>query len=439
MTNNVMSGLRQVLRQHGAARDLHLHLVERVEAAPALLREDLSARRWIVIADARTSSLAGESVAHALDARLLLVPPRGGGAVVAGTTEADALAGQFRTEGVEAAIVVGAGTLNDLTKIACHRVGISCGVVATAPSMNGYTSASAALLDGGVKVSVPCAPPRVTVAPVDLLCQAPGRMIAAGFGDLRSRPVSGADWYLGYRILGTPYNAEALRLIDEADRVAASSIDGLALRMPAAVASLTAGLLLSGMAMDVAGTSAPVSGGEHLVSHYLDMFHFACDGPHDLHGCQVGVATLAVARLYERLLATDIDAIQPPAHEPWGVLAARLEAHFGPLWSAVEPVARQVHGDDGTRQARLGALRSDWPQTRAELRVILGENPTSPDDLLRAGAPACFADIGVTGPRARDALLHARFVRARYTVLDLLAELGVLKSWVDDLLAAGDQ
>jgi glycerol-1-phosphate dehydrogenase [NAD(P)+] len=437
MTNDGMTGLRQVLRQHAAARDLRLHLIDRVEAAPSLLRQDLFARKWVVIADARTKSLAGEGVARALGARLLLVPPRSGGTVVAGTTEADALAGQLRAIGAEAAIAVGAGTLNDLTKIASHRTAIPCGVVATAPSMNGYTSASAALLSGGVKVSIPCAAPRVIVAPLDLLCQAPARMIAAGFGDLRSRPVSGADWYLGHIILGTPYTAEALHLIDEAHRVAAAGIDGLTLRTPAAVACLTAGLLLSGMAMDVAGTSAPASGAEHLVSHYLDMFHFARGGPHDLHGCQVGVATLAVARLYEYLLAADINAIEPPAHEPWEALGQRLESHFGPLWRAVEPVARQVYGDHDARQTRLETLRENWPRTRAALRAILGEDPASPQDLIRAGAPVRFADIGVAPSGARDALLHARFVRARYTVLDLAADLGVLRPWVDDLLVTG--
>ena len=68
-------------------------------------------------------------------------------------------------------------------------------------------------------------------------------------------------------------------------------------------------LVLSGLSMAVAGTSAPSSGGEHLISHYLDMTHYAWGWPADLHGCQVGVATLTTAALYEKLLALDLSKI----------------------------------------------------------------------------------------------------------------------------------
>lgn len=432
-----MSPLQAVLHQHGTTRALHLHLVNRVAQAPALLQRPFPDCRWTVVADETTQSLAGEQLARALGARVIVVPPRRDGAVVAGRAEADDVARQLRAHDTQVAVAVGSGTLNDLTKFASHAVGIPAAVVATAPSMNGYTSSCAAILDDGVKISVPCAAPRITVAPVDLLCQAPVRMVAAGFGDLRSRPVSGADWYLSHRLLGTSYDAEALRLVEVADDLATGAVDGLAHRTPAAIGSLSAALLLSGMAMDVAGTSAPSSGGEHLISHYLDMVHYARGGPQDLHGCQVGVATLAVAHLYERLLATDALALEPPEHEPWQALAGRLAPHFGVLWPAVESVARQVHGDDHSRRIRLQGLRRDWPGTQSSLRAILGHDATSPGDLIRAGAPVRFADIGLSTTQSRHALLLSRFVRARYTILDLAAELGVLESWVDDLLATG--
>jgi glycerol-1-phosphate dehydrogenase [NAD(P)+] len=433
-----MSGLRRLLRQHGDSRDLLLFLIDGLDQAPDLLCRHLPTGRRCVVADATTAAIAANRLADALGAELIILPPRGEGQVVAGMTEAECLVQQLADGGATAAIAVGSGTLNDLTKFACHRTGIPAAVVATAPSMNGYTSACAALLDGDIKVSLPCPPPRIAVAPVDLLRQAPSRMVAAGFADLRSRPVSGADWYLGHRLLNTPYDRQALHLAHEAETITATAVDGLRTRDPDAIAALTAGLLLSGMAMDIAGTSAPSSGAEHLVSHLLDMRHHACGGPHDLHGCQVGVATLAVARLYERLLNSDLSTIQPPPLAPWEAMSESLKPHFGRLWSAVEPVARQVHGDDDSRRTRRIALGDNWPQILPELRGILGASPASPDSLLRAGAPVCFAEISIDADGARSALLHARFVRTRYTILDLLAELGVLEAWVDDLLADGE-
>jgi hypothetical protein len=49
-----------------------------------------------------------------------------------------------------------------------------------------------------------------------------------------------------------------------------------------------------------------------------------------------------------------------------------------------------------------------------------------------------FREIGIVPAQAREAMLLARYVRARYTLLDLLAELGLLEVWIDDMLAAGD-
>jgi hypothetical protein len=137
-------------------------------------------------------------------------------------------------------------------------------------------------------------------------------------------------------------------------------------------------------------------------------------------------------------MVTDVLALEPPEPEQWQTLAGRLAPHFGVLWPAVEPVARQVHGDDRSRRVRLERLRQDWRRTRSALRGILGHHATSPLELIRAGAPVRFADIGVSTVQSRHALLLARFVRARYTILDLAAELGVLESWVDDLLATGN-
>src|SRR6185437_13115511 len=63
--------------------------------------------------------------------------------VRAASTDADAL------------IAVGAGTINDLTKCAAARDGKPYAVFATAPSMNGYTSANAAITIDGHKRSLP--------------------------------------------------------------------------------------------------------------------------------------------------------------------------------------------------------------------------------------------------------------------------------------------
>src|SRR5215468_267499 len=58
---------------------------------------------------------------------------------------------------------------------------------------------------------------------------------------------------------------------------------------------LGTGLMLNGVAMEIAGSSRPASGSEHLISHALD--HITARPA--LHGLQVGVATYIVSRLQQ--------------------------------------------------------------------------------------------------------------------------------------------
>jgi glycerol-1-phosphate dehydrogenase [NAD(P)+] len=58
------------------------------------------------------------------------------------------------------------------------------------------------------------------------------------------------------------------------------------------------------------------------------------------------------------------------------------------------------------------------------------------DMLHRAGAPAEAEEIGVGRDYLRRTTLNARFLRSRYTVLDLLDECGMLGAAVEASLPA---
>ena len=105
---------------------------------------------------------------------------------------------------------------------------------------------------------------------------------------------------------------------------------------------------------------------------------------------------------------------------------------------AVEPVARQVYELQTNGAERRAALHGQWQQIQTQVRRILGAEPGDSRQLALAGGPVRFREIGIVPAQAREAMLLARYVRARYTLLDLLAELGLLEVWIDDMLAAGD-
>ncbi len=410
---------------------------------------DAVSHRCLVIADAITWDIAGEQIYghlsktgraqryHQIGQQIDESPDHGTVMPACDEVEVDRTCEQIRTTDASLVIAVGAGTVNDVAKLAAFQCDRPYLVIPTAPSMNGYTSATAAVMSSGVKETVACRGPIACLGDIDILCQAPYRMIAAGLGDLVSRSVSVADWYLSHRLLGTEYSPAAIDLIAESGRLCEGLSGALPRRERIAVARLMSALLISGEAMSQAGSSAPASGAEHLISHYLDMTHRPAD-PGDLHGCQVGVATITTAGLYEQLLALPLDRdLDIPgltaSHRPWEQVQRDLQEHFGGLAAALLPQARQKCPSPAQLTGRLTLLQSEWRSVQAGLTPLLRPSRSVYEQLQAADAPVSYSALGVEPARARAATRYGRLIRARYTILDLLSEIGLLDRWVDAL------
>lgn len=415
-----------------------------VSAADTLKRA-LPAGRWLVVADPVTQRIAGDRVLAGLrgagiDVESLVLVPAAGERLVASDTEVERLVERLRVASPRyaALVAVGSGTVNDIVKLASFMEHLPYAVVTTAPSMNGYTSPIAAILWKGVKSVQDAHMPRAVIADVTVLAAAPERMIASGFGDLLSKPVSNADWFLSHRLTGSKYCPDVIRLVNEGHRLLAGVAGRLPEREPDAVARLTGALILSGYAMALAGTSAPASGGEHLISHYLDMVHYAFGEPNDLHGCQVGVGTRVAAALYERVLAwqpatLDIDA-RVAALVAWPDYERELRTRFGALSEAVLPYTQAGYPEPEVLRKRLRRVKAEWPA----LVTPLGKGMRSPAQVLAelrsAGCPTTFAAIGVRPERARQAVLWSKDIRDRYTILHFCWEIGMLEPWANEIL-----
>ena len=55
--------------------------------------------------------------------------------------------------GTDLILGIGSGVINDLCKYIAWKQGLDSGIVATAPSMDGYASSGAAMIIGGMKVT----------------------------------------------------------------------------------------------------------------------------------------------------------------------------------------------------------------------------------------------------------------------------------------------
>ncbi len=333
-------------------------------------------------------------------------------------------------------VSVGSGTINDIVKSAADAAGLPFLSVGTALSMNGYTSAISALLSGGVKRTVPTQPAAGVIIDLDVCAAAPLTMTLAGLGDMLSKPFSEADWRLAYHIDGGYHCDRPGSVLDEAFARMLRDATEIGRAKPEALRSLADAILLSGASMAMAGVSSPASGGEHLVSHYWDMICYARDEhPHALHGTQVGVACCLVEPLHHRISSLtadriDIDASMARWPHTIEIARAQIRARHPALPEDVRErvvaEAEKKWRPPAEQRARLSRLRANLRPVLEHVGGALLEAGAVKKALVDAGAPTRPGQLAdeLTGDLQRWS--HVRDMRARYTVLDLAAELGVL-------------
>jgi glycerol-1-phosphate dehydrogenase [NAD(P)+] len=424
---------REALLQPGAMAQLHQLAARRLPPGPLLC-----------IADTNTWAAAGETAVSRLrdNGRTVEVylADQHGQALHADDQAVQALTEALRRAKAVGLLAVGSGTINDIAKSAATLLGCPQITVATAASMNGYPSAISALTVNGVKVTEPCRPPVAIIADPQILATAPARMTGAGFGDLLSKNASTADWLLAHHLLDEYYCPFAAAVAEQAVQRCINAAPEIKRHSPEGLAILAEALVRSGISMVLAGSSAPASGGEHLLSHLWDMTAHWTGRTPALHGQQTGVTTLISLKLYEKLLALDEDDIRRLCQAAAVVEErAGFEAHlteiFGDIASAVLPFARQKYLDADSLQAKRRLIQSRWPAIRKAVAGVVISAATSRSHLQAAGAVVRTADLGLSAQETAFAYRYARWIRNRYTVLDLTAELGMLELWESEILS----
>ena len=395
-----------------------------------------------VIADQNTWAAAGKDVAAALQAagiafRTYVLParPRPKPNVELAELLLDILSKDDSTP-----IAVGAGVINDLVKYAAFRLGRPYLCVATACSMDGYTSGGAPLVDKGFKKTISCKPPRALLADLNVLCAAPPEMQGWGYGDLAGKVPAGGDWIIADELGIEPIDDVAWPMVQNGLSHWLSQPKLIRAGDPMAIEGLFTGLTLVGLAMEAHGSSRPASGADHQIAHLWEMAGRQWQGENVSHGACVSVGCVATLRLYDWLCLQNLRLLDPAAIVAAAPDLRRKEADilaaFGPGEIAARAIAetRAKHCDPAQHRARLDHLMTVWPPIRRVLRGRLTEAPTMVAMLHQAGAPAEAAEIGVDRATLRATILNARYLRSRYTVLDLLDDTGLLQTAVDATL-----
>jgi len=326
-------------------------------------------------------------------------------------------------------VAVGAGTLTDITRFASHRSHSQFISVPTAPSVDGFASIGAPLIVHGVKISVYCQAPYAIFADINTLVHAPQTMIAAGFGDMLGKLTSIADWRLGRLLWNEPYDAAIAQRTLDAVQLCIDNVDGIGHAEPQAISRLLDALIESGYCMLDFGESRPASGAEHHTSHYWEMKLLREGRPAILHGAKVGVATVMVAELYDRVRALSREDVADLLEA--AVWPARAE-EIARIRAAYAELADGIIGDHKAfldiTPAQVEALKRRILENWDEIQTIAAQVPpaaTVANLLRRAGGPATAAELGFDAAERDLGFDNGHYLRNRFTMRKLVRVLGI--------------
>ncbi|MES2692535.1 MAG: sn-glycerol-1-phosphate dehydrogenase [Verrucomicrobiota bacterium] len=430
-----------------SARETRVLIVGRgvLRDTARVFKEQFPGHRAVIVADEQTLTLGANTVSEAFAAAGIRCEP-------AFVYTDPALYAEFRfVEQLEASlrthaaipVAVGSGTINDLVKLAAHRAGREAYLcVATAASMDGYTAFGASITYKGAKQTFNCPAPRVVIADIDVISRAPDWMTASGYADLSAKITAGADWILADALGAEPIDPRAWAIVQGGLRDSLADPAGCRAGKVEAIAPLVEGLMLGGFAMQWSKTSRPASGAEHQFSHLWDMEHHTHEGEAPSHGFKVGIATLAVTRFYEQLMAYDFASLDIERCVAAWPSAASIEPYAQKKFAGTDFIDTAITETrakliaPAELRAQLEQLKATWPEIRTRLQAQLLPSAEMKRRLDLVGAPTEPEQIGITRARLRDSFSRAYHIRRRFTVLDAAVRTGTLDTLLDRLFGA---
>ena len=331
-------------------------------------------------------------------------------------------------------VAVGSGTVNDLVKRTTEELSLNGYLCcATACSVDGYTSAGAAITKDGFKQTLACAAPLAIVADNAVVRTAPFEMSAAGYADLAAKVPAGADWLIADAVGATPLHPVVWPMVQEHLREWLANPEKLAQGDDTCYANLFLGLCQTGFAMQYMKDSRPASGAEHLYSHIWEMRDIRKDGIQPSHGFKVAVGSLVSTALMEEVfLNCTVEELRAfAAATPELTVERRLEQLDKCLkGTTMEEGARKVAmakfltGDALRERQELLYAKHDELAKKIERQIIPFEELR--ETFRKLGCPTSFEEIGIDVPGWLAYTTYAAgMIRNRYTILDVLTDLNV--------------
>jgi len=314
--------------------------------------------------------------------------------------------------GADSIIAVGTGSVCDVCRLAAYEENKAFAIYATAPSMDGFASDTAPIIENGFKLTRQAKQPDVILADTLVLAASPGELKAAGFGDMAAKYTALADWRIANLITGEYYCPKIAQLVEQGLNKVMSMADRVRENDTEAAESIMEGLVMSGLAMSLAGSSRPASGAEHVLSHFWECKKLQAGEQTELHGKKTGVASVLITKLYRDLAA----APSVTAYADMTDWDSVRKAYGGEL--AVEMM--KMNSPTVTDDIDPAAISERWPRIRRVIFDTLPETDALRDSLLRAGAATKPCDINVDSELLKLGMKYHPYMRHRVLLTRLL-------------------
>ena len=233
---------------------------------PRVLDDLALGRSVLLLSGPKTSAMVGSHVASLIEDRFEVtlyitdsITPESIQSVEAAGTDADLL------------IAVGGGRVIDTAKIASFNLDCQFISIPTAASHDGIASSRASVPTGEGSSSLDAHPPVAVIADTGIIAGAPHRLLASGCADIISNYTAILDWELAHRLRGEMISEYAIALSKMTAEILVKDAHLIRPNSEESAWIVTKALVSSGVAMSIAGSSRPASGGEHKFGHALEM------------------------------------------------------------------------------------------------------------------------------------------------------------------------
>ena len=262
-----------------------------------------SGTQSLVVEDKNTRKISGDKIVNLLSSAGYTVKRK----LVTKATlgEVNALIKYAKKYNVDFLLGVGGGSVIDVTKLASYELAKSFISVPTCASHDGIASPRTSLKQTKGSVSKTAIAPLAILADTAVICRAPYRMLASGCADVISNISAVMDWELAHRLKNEEFSSHAAVLAKTAAQLLIDNAEDIKPDTEESAWMAVKAMIVSGVAMSVAGNTRPASGAEHMFSHMLDhlgthsrIMLKSRKGKRSLHGEQCGVGAIMMVYLH---------------------------------------------------------------------------------------------------------------------------------------------